>query len=139
MTHFALGMSLIVATWFNDPDDLGIAEDRVDLIEVNHFFDDRGKLVFDQLIYFDWSNEHDRYMVRDWRLLKTPSQLPIPDGDGGDYVAVWYDGDLLRVVRCSNLRETWTRYDPELVERDCLPRPQRAELSRPLDTNLLRR
>lgn len=30
-----------------------VAVDEVDLIELNHFYDDRGKLVFRQLIFCD--------------------------------------------------------------------------------------
>ena len=31
-----------------------IAREEVDLIEVNHFFDEQGRLVFEQLIFYDW-------------------------------------------------------------------------------------
>ena len=53
----------------------GAVTDRVDLIELNHFYDEQGKLVFDQVIFYDWCNEQCRYNVRAWRLLKKP---PIP-------------------------------------------------------------
>ena len=43
-----------------------VVEDYVDLIEVNHFYDEHGKLVFDQVIFYDWSALQSRYQVRDW-------------------------------------------------------------------------
>ena len=56
-----------------------VATDHVDLIEVNHFYDEKGRLVFDQIIFYDWSATRSRYNIRDWRLLKTRAQLPRRD------------------------------------------------------------
>ena len=107
--------------------------DQVDLIEINHFYDDQGRLVFDQVIYFDWSPEHSRYQVRDWRLLKALGQVPLRDWRDGGYVSEWEDfkqRNGLRRVRAKSVRETWTQYDPELVEREFLAQEKRAELTR---------
>lgn len=139
MTHCTLFMSLLTLIGFDDPSQQPVFRDRVDLMEVNHFYDERGKLVFNQIIYYDWSDERCRYMVRDWKLLKTSTQVPLKDWTTDEYVAVWYDGDLLRVVRCPLLHETWTQYDPELVEREFLPKDRRALLTRPSRADIIRR
>ncbi|MBC8352016.1 MAG: hypothetical protein H8E66_08495 [Planctomycetes bacterium] len=107
--------------------------DQVDLVEVNHFYDDQGRLVFDQVIYYDWSERHSRYQVRDWRLLKTPAQIPLRDWRSGGYVSEWEDFKQrggLRRIRSKSVRETWTQYDPELVEREFLAQEKREELTR---------
>ena len=107
--------------------------DQVDLVELNHFYDDQGRLVFDQVIYYDWSTTHGRYQVRDWRLLKTPTQVPLRDWREGGYVAQWEDfkqRNGLRRVKSKSVRETWTQYDPELAEREFLAQEKRAELTR---------
>jgi hypothetical protein len=67
-------------------------------------------------------------MVRAWRLVKNPAQLPQRDWQDGGYVAVWHDGEVLRHVHAESMRETWTQYDPELIEREFLPKEQRREL-----------
>ena len=108
-----------------------MAVDRVDLVEVNHFFDQQGRHVFDQTIFYDWCPIQCRYNVRAWRLLKSPSQWPHRDWQSGGYVALWHDGSVLRKVRATAYRESWTQYDPELVERDYLPKDQRRDLQRP--------
>jgi hypothetical protein len=109
-----------------------VARDSVDLIEINHFYDEQGRLVFDQVIFYDWSSADARYMVRAWRLVKNPGQLPQRDWKSGGYVAVWQDsgqgGEVLRHVQSQSIRETWTQYDPELVEREYLPKERRKEL-----------
>ncbi len=107
-----------------------IASERVDLIEVNHFYDEHGKLVFDQIIFYDWCDQKCRYNVRAWRLLKKPAQVPSRNWEHGDYVSIWKDGALVRHVRAPSFRESWTQYDPELAERDFLPKERRADLCR---------
>jgi len=105
-----------------------VARESVDLIEINHFYDEHGRLVFDQVIFYDWSKDDARYMVRAWRLIKNPAQVPQRDWKDGGYVATWQDGELLRHIRSQSIRETWTQYDPELIERDYLPKERRKEL-----------
>ena len=105
-----------------------VARESVDLIELNHFYDEHGRLVFDQVIFYDWSAIDSRYNVRAWRLVKNPSQLPQRDWATGGYSAMWQDGEQLRNVQSKSIRETWTQYDPELVEREYLPKERRKEL-----------
>lgn len=105
-----------------------VAHDVVDLIEVNHFYDEHGRLVFDQVIFYDWCGAQCRYQVRAWRLLKKPSQVPHRNFATGEYETIWHDGDVLRRVRGKSFRESWTQYDPELREREHLPKDRRREL-----------
>jgi hypothetical protein len=107
-----------------------IVEDRCDVVEVNHFYDADGRLVFDQVIYWDWCDDAERHQVRAWRLLKSCLQWPARDWERGGYLAVWIDGERLRVVRSATMRETWTQYDPELLERQILSTEGRRELGR---------
>lgn len=103
--------------------------DQVDLIEYNHFYDEQGRHVFDQVLFYDWSPREMRYQIRDWRLIKTATQAPYYDVQRGLYMATWHDGLSLRQVRGKSIRESWTQYDPELVERSFLPKENRRELS----------
>ena len=108
-----------------------IPEERVDLIEINHFHDDQGRPVFDQIIFYDWSAADSRYQVRDWRLLKSPNQIPLHNARDREFVATWNDfkaQDTLRTTKAKLMRETWTQYDPELVEREFLPENKRRKL-----------
>jgi hypothetical protein len=102
--------------------------EQVDLVEVNHFYDELGRKVFDQTIFYYWSPDDGRHMVRAWRLVKSDAQLPQRDWERGGYLSVWQDGDVLRQIRAAAIRETWTQYDPELVEREWLPKEMRREL-----------
>jgi len=108
-----------------------VATESVDLVEVNHFYDDQGRLVFDQLLFYDWSNDDARYQLRAWRMVKNNSQLPQRNWQTGGYSAVWQDGDILRKIVSPAARESWTQYDPELTEREFLPKERRKELRSP--------
>ncbi len=103
--------------------------DRVDLVEVNHYHDKQGQKVFDQLIFYDWSRQEKRFQVRDWRLIKSDRQLPRRDHRTNEYRIRWHDEGVLREVLAHAQRETWTQYDPELLERAYLPQDQRTSLS----------
>src|SRR4030095_15857088 len=118
--------ALIVVLGLNPTED--VSREKVDLMEVNHFHDEQGRSVFDQVIFYDWSPEHSRYMVRAWRLVKNPTQLPERDWRDGGYLAVLRDGEVVRGVQAASMRETWTQYDPELAEREFLPKERRKEL-----------
>jgi hypothetical protein len=107
------------------------AEDAVDVIEINHFVNDSGQVQLDQVIFYDWSPSQSSYIVRAWRSLKTPSQLPMKLANG-EYQAIWHDsrdGNVLRKVRAKSVIETWTTYDPETVNQEYLDRNLRRELT----------
>lgn len=135
-----------------------VSRDCVDLIELNHFYDENGRLIFDQVIFYDWKdnvkvystidisevedlttctssdikveNLISRYQVRAWRLVKSPSQIPTINWSDKvyKYHALWIDGEQIRYIKSKSIRETWTQYDPELVEREFLPKEKRKEL-----------
>lgn len=122
-TTLLLALSAIVASTPREE----ATVDRVDLIELNHCFDEYGRPAIDQLIFYDWCTTQSRFQVRAWRLLKTPAQLPRADAAGG-YMVRWQDGVVLRQIYAKQFRETWTQYDPELVEREHLPKDKRRDL-----------
>lgn len=106
-------------------------KDRVDLIEVNHFYDEQGRFVYDQIVFYDWCPRECRYQLRDWRLIKNGNQIPLQDAKTGEFTAVWSDfksRNVLRKTTARLFRESWTQYDPELVEREFLPESKRKKL-----------
>lgn len=105
-----------------------VAKDRVSLIEVNHVFDNQGRPVLCQAVFYDWSAEQGDYRVRAWRLLKSEHQFPIRNFEQGGYNMLFHDGGLLREVRADSVRESWTQYDVEREECDKLPQEHRAGL-----------
>jgi hypothetical protein len=130
----ALGAFLAALLWAvlgfgSMPQDINV-RDRVDLIEVNHFHDSEARLVFDQVIFYEWSPAKSRHQVQAWRLLKSPRQYPRRDYRVGDYVTRWTDGETDREVRAATIRETWTQHDPELLERAELAKEKRKELGK---------
>jgi len=108
-----------------------VTHSDVDLVEVNHFYDDSGKLVFDQIIFYDWDRLSNRYHVRAWRLIKDSSIIPKRIQGTNYYQSIWYDGEVLRRLRTKALRETHTQYDPELLEREKCPKECRTGLMKP--------
>lgn len=124
-----MGIVIILLLASTVPHEQGVVRDSVDLVELNHFYDDQGRHVFDQAIYYDWDNGHARYMVRAWRLVKVPGQVPIKNWGRDTYVCLWWDNDVLREVSAKFYRETWTQYDPELVEREYLAKEKRVDLT----------
>lgn len=119
-------MLLLLTLVLPSPFDLQVKTARVDLVEVNHYHDTRGEHVFDQLIFYDWSTQRKRFDVRDWRLLKSESMIPM--AKRGHFFIRWHDDGLLREVTALSRRESWTQYDPELLERDHLHQEERLPL-----------
>lgn len=104
-----------------------VVEDRVDVVELNHFYDCEGKPVLDQLIFWDFCRGSERFQVRAWRLWRSETAAHSAAWKG---VIIFIDGERLRVIRYVTRRESWTQEDPELIERTVLPTDQRKDLSR---------
>ncbi len=126
----ALGLVLTTFVGGNFAENTVVRE-HVDLIELNHFIDDAGRHVFDQLIFYDWSPQQGRYHVRAWRLIKSPSQFPRRHWQPAGYRCLWHDDGVLREVWAETFRETWSQQDPERANRKIFPEDQRAELKPP--------
>lgn len=94
------------------------AEEHVGLIELNHFYDQRGSLVYDQVIFYERAPENGRFQVRAWCLVEDREQLnrrPIKNETTGLYQVDYYDKDnrLTRKLTSRLYRETWSQVDPE--------------------------
>jgi hypothetical protein len=126
--HTSLAALLVLAAYH--PQEKALV-DRVDLVELNHLYDERGQHLLDQLIFYDWSRHQARYEVRTWRKLTSPSQIPLRSWRDQRYHIRWYDGPAQRHVLATSFRETWTQYDPELEAREQLPVDRRKPLRIP--------
>lgn len=90
-------------------------KDQFEICELNHFYDEKGKFVFDQVIF------HDNDNVCAWCLLRSGTPCT------KDYI--WSDGLNIRHIKYKMFKETWTQYDPELVAREKLPKERRKGFS----------
>ncbi|MGB0759339.1 MAG: hypothetical protein ACPGPS_07375 [Rubripirellula sp.] len=115
----------------NDESPNAVTRAKVDLIELNHFLDDEGREVFQQVIFYDWCKPKQQFHVRAWRLIKNDSQRPIQHWNPRSFQCTWHDGPVLRQVSASKMRETWSQQDPERVNRALLPEKQRIPLFPP--------
>ena len=97
----------------------------VDKMELNHYYDDDGQLVFSQMIYYDWSRQDNRFHVIAWRLCKSREMIPLRIQGTTNYRAIWRDGDIIRHTHTTLYVETWTQHDPEIKERTVLPKEYR--------------
>ncbi len=126
-----LAILLVAVTPGSNRNAAATVKQRVDLIELNHFVDEDGREVFQQVIFYDWSRMHRRFHVRAWRLVKHESQIPTRHWNPARYECTWHDDGVLREVWAPQLRETWSQTDPERVNRALLPEDQRIPLAVP--------
>lgn len=89
----------------------------VDLIELNHYFDKRGSLVYEQVIFYERTPTTGRFQVMSWCLAndEQPNRRPAKNETSGLYQVDWFDTDqrLLRKITSRLYRESWTQTDPE--------------------------
>lgn len=103
--------------------------DHVDIIEINHKYDDSGHYTFSQVIFWDWAEYDSDYVVVSWRLVKNEETASTVMRDGESYSIAWSDRGVIRKVSAKIFRVTRTTYDPELVDREELDVRLRRELS----------
>jgi hypothetical protein len=107
--------------------------EKVDLIELNHFYDDLGRHAYDQVIFYEWSPDYRRFHVIAWCLLENDlARMPTRNPNNGEYVVRWHDRDakVHREVRSQLYRETWSQVDPERVNKKLLDEKYRTSLLR---------
>lgn len=93
-------------------------DEYVDLIELNHFFDQQGRLVYDQVVFYERAPETGRFQVRAWCLIEDREYLnrrPVKNQETELYQVDWFDTDqrFLRKITSRLYRESWTQIDPE--------------------------
>jgi hypothetical protein len=104
-----------------------IVFERCDLIELNVVYcGETGRESFRQLIFWEEIWPDARLHVREWRIVRNPSQYPLKNGV--EWRAVVVEDEKITVIRAPTYRETWTTFDPELAERDVLPDNRRKKL-----------
>ncbi len=113
--------------------------DRVDLIELNHFYDDLGRHQYDQVIFYEWSPDYCRFHVIAWCLVEDDQgRMPKREAGSREYVVRWFDRDskIQREVRSKLYRETWSQVDPERANKKLIDEKYRVSLLRVTDCRL---
>jgi hypothetical protein len=105
-----------------------LPSDHFDLIEINHYYDDDGNLYFTQVIGWDWSDSFADYIVQAYVLLNKKESITLPTLKSNIYEYKFIDqAHTVRKVTSKFFRETWTQYDPELVDRNRFPHEDRRD------------
>lgn len=109
------------------------ATEYVDLIETNHYFDHQGRLVYDQVVFYERTPTTGKFQVRAWCLVDDREYLnrrPVKNETTGLYQVDWYDTDkrILRKLTSRLFRESWSQVDPERDNKRFHPERLRVEL-----------
>jgi len=106
--------------------------ETVDCIELNAFFDGKGKLCFEQVIFWEFSRTSGFPEVRAWRMVSDNdlhNRRPVKSESTGLWVSEWTEqGRRYRIVS-RQYRESFTQIDPEVLDRKKLPDAERKGLS----------
>ena len=112
-----------------------IVRDTVDIIEVNHVYDEHtGRKRLSQTIFWEFRPYRGglRVSVVGWRMQDAVRAHPRYDHRERVWILVWWDSKhkVLRRVRATSFRETHTTYDPEVDDQEKLAPEYRRGLSR---------
>lgn len=102
----------------------GPVRDEVETAEQSFFYDQQGRLIFEQLIF--WQGEN----VVAWRMVKDGEPCIRRDWKHGGYVCLWIDKETFREVRSKFEMVTHEQHDREVAHRELLPVCYRRELTR---------
>lgn len=110
-----------------------VAKEHVDLIELNHFYDELGRHVYDQVIFYEWAPDTCEHYVRAWCLVdpkETPNCTPRQNHRDQRWHVRWFDRDnrVVREVDSLHFRESSTQTDPERLNKKKLDEKLRVAL-----------
>lgn len=110
------------------PQPSGCIDVECSYVEVNHFYDNDGKKVFSQLIL--WNDGQFGPQVIDYKMLSrgrfsNEDDFKIVDYTDRNPLLIVEHSSLIFRVRCGSIQETWTQFDPELVNREVYPKLDR--------------
>lgn len=114
---FRVGVLIFLPALLSD-DSVRVA--RCDWIEVNQSVVPETGASFRQLIFWSWHRVHKCYHVRDWRILRDPSEEPVREYKPDRVSVTWVDAGVTYKVIASWSLETKTFYDPERIDRQSL-------------------
>lgn len=94
-------------------------DDYAETVEVNYFHDPvTGRHAYTQLIFWEWSYDWNRQHVVGWHIVDSLHKFPALTA-GGRYLTIKKSEDGKREVYIWSdyLRVTWTRTDPERLNK----------------------
>ncbi len=97
-------------------------------IEKNHYYDENARLVFTQLIVYDWPDGGHVWFWRMWSDNEGRPKVHLRRDFEGGWRIRFDDGGELREIWTSSFQETWTQHDRELLDREFLPKEKRRPL-----------
>jgi|TARA_Y100000296_G_C5050666_1_gene194658 hypothetical protein len=116
----------LLATCLAIPDDT-VVVDVCNVIERNNYYDDNGKKIFTQIVFWNFDRVSTRFVVLAWRY--DEGQIRIEPRNGKTRIT-WLDDDTMRCVIGGKFNETWTQYDPEVFDRQFTPEANRPGLGK---------
>lgn len=107
---------LSIGIWSNTP--------PVDMVEVNHYYNEKDELIFTQVIYYEWKHDYCRFDVMKWHMLENTK---IHKQGNWFYINNWEATPPIR-VKTKRLRTSHTYYDPERLNQKLTHPDQRTDL-----------
>lgn len=94
-----------------------------DLVELNHCYTADCETRFTQVLVWNW-DDWSRSYVCDGYACVQPEQVRVTPQRDGTTLVSWPE----KQTRCRTYRETWTQWDPEILDRGRLPPERRRGL-----------
>lgn len=96
-------------------------EKQVDcnLIEKNNIYDKDGLYTFTQYIYYNWDPELKRNIVIDFVIQET-RKFEVIEVNNFFHQKIVKDHKIYK-IRAKHFRESWTQFDPEILNKKYLP------------------
>lgn len=90
-------------------------EKSVDVVELNHRYDETGRHCYSQVIVWEWMPDYRRYRAKGFVLVQDGSLSGYPLKRGDTYYIYRDGGGINPTYRLKSkvMIETWTDYDPE--------------------------
>lgn len=118
-----------------------ILEERFDVIEINHFYDDKDELIFTQMLFREYDPNLNRFKLQAWRMMKSSNKVKLTEQQAIEFkksIAHLDESIQYKLLIKNSLKDDMRKYFPTKERDDYVFMFEDGEVTRKIRTKSIK-